>query len=100
MYRSSNHVAIGVLTILTLLHFVYILIQHVKNQLYEKYYQTPKSYLLYLDCFKEPTWRRSIIHPNVELITEVTYNYTEFEESLIGLNTCCINAGSDIKHNL
>ena len=95
MYRSSNHVAISVLTLLTLLYFISIILQHINKQWCEKYYpnctDTLKSNLnvmlgRYLGYFKQPKQGRSSFHPNIELIPEVTYNYKEFQESLIGLD--------------
>ena len=86
MYSTSNVTAVQVLVLLVLLQFFIIFLKHVKNQWFRKVC-CPVALLVSkikecFSCFNQPETRQG--RAQIELIPEVTYNYKEFQEPLVG----------------
>ena len=82
----SSHIVINFLALLVLLHFTAILLQHVKGQWCEKYYTNWINICLksrIQKYIKRPK-QRTNIQPDIKSIPDITYNYKEFQEPLIG----------------
>jgi len=90
-YNASNFLSVRILTLLVLQKFVIIIFRHAINQWLSNVSTDPvkslgknmKPFLgKHFKYFKQP--QKMYDRKHIELIPNVTYNYKEFQEPLIG----------------
>ena len=86
LYTTSNATVVEVLILIALIQFIFSVLKNVKNQWFKKVSKVPFTAFAkvktYCSCFKHPKAKQG--SAQIELIPEVTYNYKEFREPLIG----------------